>query len=71
MGDRVCIMNEGRVVQIGAPLEVYRNPADMFVARFLGSPPMNLLKGRLEARGGQTFVIVGRDAVVLPLGLKA
>src|ERR1700720_2626024 len=54
MGDRVCIMNEGRVVQIGAPLEVYRNPADMFVARFLGSPPMNLLKGRLEARGGQT-----------------
>jgi multiple sugar transport system ATP-binding protein len=71
MGDRVCIMNEGRVVQIGAPLEVYRNPADMFVARFLGSPPMNLLKGRLEARGGQTFAIVGREAVVLPLGLEA
>ncbi len=45
MGDRVCIMNEGKVVQIGAPLDVYRNPADTFVARFLGSPPMNLLKG--------------------------
>jgi multiple sugar transport system ATP-binding protein len=56
MGDRVCIMNEGRVVQIGRPLEVYRNPCDMFVARFLGSPPMNLLKGKLEAEDGKCFV---------------
>ena len=46
MGDRICIMNEGKVVQIGRPLEVYRNPADTFVARFLGNPPMNLLRGR-------------------------
>jgi multiple sugar transport system ATP-binding protein len=44
MGSRVCVMNAGRVVQIGAPLEVYWNPADTFVARFLGSPPMNLLE---------------------------
>ena len=43
MGDRICIMNGGKVVQIGAPLEVYRDPADMFVASFLGSPPTNLL----------------------------
>ena len=71
MGDRVCIMNEGRVVQIGEPLEVYRRPADMFVARFLGSPPMNLLKGRLEASGGRMFAIVGRDDVRLPLGSEA
>ena len=48
MGDRICIMNEGKVVQIGRPLEVYRNPADTFVARFLGNPPMNLLPGRIE-----------------------
>ena len=50
MGDRICIMNKGEVVQIGKPLEVYRNPADTFVARFLGNPPMNLLAGRLERR---------------------
>jgi ABC-type sugar transport system ATPase subunit len=68
MGDRVCIMNEGRVVQIGAPLDVYRNPADTFVARFLGSPPMNLLQGRLEARDGRMFALVGRNGVALPLG---
>ncbi len=71
MGDRVCIMNEGRVVQIGEPLEVYRRPADMFVARFLGSPPMNLLKGRLEVKSGRMFAIVGREDVRLPLGSEA
>jgi len=43
MGQRICIMREGRVVQVGEPLEVYRNPANMFVAGFLASPPMNLL----------------------------
>jgi multiple sugar transport system ATP-binding protein len=43
MGDRICIMNGGRVVQIGAPLDVYREPVDTFVAAFLGSPPTNLL----------------------------
>jgi multiple sugar transport system ATP-binding protein len=48
MGDRICIMNTGEVVQIGKPLEVYRNPADAFVARFLGNPPMNLLRAQLE-----------------------
>jgi len=49
MGERICIMRGGRVVQVGKPLEVYRNPADTFVAGFLASPPMNLLPGRLEA----------------------
>ena len=42
MGSRICVMKAGRVVQIGSPLEVYWNPADTFVARFLGAPPMNL-----------------------------
>jgi multiple sugar transport system ATP-binding protein len=43
MGDRVVVMNRGRVRQIGTPAEVYDDPADTFVATFLGSPPMNLL----------------------------
>ena len=71
MGDRVCIMNEGRVVQIGAPLDVYRNPADTFVARFLGSPPMNLLEARLEAREGRMFALVGREGLALQLGAES
>ena len=50
MGDRICIMTGGRVAQIGAPLEVYRNPADTFVASFLGSPPTNLIPARFNAQ---------------------
>jgi multiple sugar transport system ATP-binding protein len=49
MGERICIMKDGRVVQIGPPLEVYGSPADTFVAGFLASPPMNLLPARIEA----------------------
>jgi len=42
MGDRVMVLNKGLVRQLGTPTEVYDNPADTFVATFLGSPPMNL-----------------------------
>jgi len=45
MGDRVVVMNHGRVRQIGTPAQVYDEPADTFVATFLGSPPMNLVTG--------------------------
>ncbi len=52
MGTRICVMNGGRVAQVGAPLDVYWNPADTFVARFLGSPPMNLVTTRLTSGSG-------------------
>ena len=48
MGTRICVMNAGRVAQVGAPLDVYWHPADTFVARFLGSPPMNLIPVTVE-----------------------
>src|SRR6186713_594986 len=54
MGGRICIMDKGKVVQIGAPLEVYRRPANLFVAGFLGNPPMNLL---------ETTIVDGRLAL--------
>src|SRR6202008_1163474 len=44
MGSRICIMNGGKGVRGGEPLEVYRYPANTFVASFLGNPPMNLLR---------------------------
>jgi multiple sugar transport system ATP-binding protein len=53
MGHRICIMNRGEVIQVGRPLEVYGNPASTFVARFLGSPPMNLISAQVEAVAGQ------------------
>lgn len=47
MGQRICVMNKGKVAQVGRPLDVYRAPADAFVARFLGNPPMNILRARI------------------------
>jgi multiple sugar transport system ATP-binding protein len=45
MGDRIAVMNDGRIRQLGTPEQIYSNPADTFVATFIGSPPMNLLEG--------------------------
>ena len=51
LGDRIAVMSEGRLQQLGPPQEVYDSPSNVFVAGFIGSPPMNLLRGR--ARGGR------------------
>ena len=48
LADRIGIMNEGRIVQVGTPTQVYRKPETTFVAGFIGSPPMNLIPGRVE-----------------------
>jgi multiple sugar transport system ATP-binding protein len=66
MGHCICIMNQGKVVQMGRPLEVYRKPADTFVAKFLGNPPMNLLQGRLEAQDDRVVARFAGNAVALP-----
>ncbi len=51
LADMLVVMSAGRLEQVGAPLELYERPASVFVAGFLGSPPMNFLKGRVEAQG--------------------
>ena len=51
LADMLVVMNGGRMEQCGAPLEVYERPASLFVASFIGSPPMNFLKGTVEAKG--------------------
>jgi multiple sugar transport system ATP-binding protein len=48
LGDRVVVMREGSLCQVGTPREIYSRPADTFVARFIGSPEMNLLSGRVH-----------------------
>ena len=65
MSDRIVILNQGRIEQIGAPLDVYDCPANLFVARFIGSPTMNLLRGRVS-RGTQASALVVED-LSLPL----
>ena len=61
MGSRIVVMNDGRIQQIDAPRELYRHPANAFVAQFIGTPPMNLLKCGLE-RSDEVFTLVGEGA---------
>ncbi len=56
LGQRIVVLNQGRVQQIGTPLDVYHRPANRFVAGFIGNPPMNFIDGRLERLNGLRFV---------------
>jgi len=53
MGDRICVMKDGEIQQVATPLELYDRPVNMFVAGFIGSPPMNFFKGAIRRVGGQ------------------
>ena len=65
MADRIVVMHDGIVEQIGSPLELYDRPANIFVAGFIGSPAMNLIKGTIQVNGRASFVTDG--GAVLPL----
>jgi multiple sugar transport system ATP-binding protein len=63
MGDRIAVMNDGRLQQVDAPETLYDNPANIFVAGFIGSPRMNFVPGRLTSReGGTTVEFLGVQA---------
>jgi multiple sugar transport system ATP-binding protein len=59
MGDRVAVLDAGRLQQVGTPHEIYDQPANLFVAGFIGSPPMNLLHGKVLAGDGGPVVALG------------
>ena len=63
MADRIAVMDHGVLQQVGTPLQIYNNPANLFVARFIGSPGMNLLRGRVVDSAAGVAVDLG------PLGL--
>src|ERR1700726_491288 len=69
MGDRICVMRDGIIMQVADPLELYREPKNLFVAGFIGSPPMNLFQGKVQKReDGLYFVEDGeKDNLVVPL----
>jgi multiple sugar transport system ATP-binding protein len=84
MGDRIAVMNKGELQQVGSPLEVYEQPATLFVASFIGTPPMNFIPAVL-ADGGAAVATsgfrlpvpeafraaaAGRDAMEVVLGLR-
>ena len=58
MGDRIAVMNDGKVEQIGTPLEIYNNPQTKFVAGFVGSPPMNFIEGKIFEENHKSYFII-------------
>lgn len=71
LGDRVCVMHNGVVQQVGAPMEVYDQPVNRFTAGFIGTPPMNFFAGRVEFRNDTACFTFGSTTTKLPLRLKA
>ena len=71
LGDRLAVMLDGAIQQTAEPAEVYDRPVNRFVAGFIGTPPMNFFRGRLEfGKDSLNFVIDGEE-VVMPLNLRA
>ncbi|MBA3400420.1 MAG: TOBE domain-containing protein, partial [Actinobacteria bacterium] len=66
MGDRIAVMNKGRIVQLGNPLEVYDNPADTFVGGFIGTPPMNFLEAKVSGPGAASIIEVSGGSFEFP-----
>jgi multiple sugar transport system ATP-binding protein len=65
MADRIVVLQDGRVEQIGSPLDLYDRPANLFVAGFIGSPAMNFVRGRLRRNGKEAWIEAG-DGTRLP-----
>ena len=74
LADRIVVLNQGRVEQSGTPLELYKKPANLFVAAFIGSPAMNMLDGTVEGQNGApaarledgTAILIAPDRRVRP-----
>jgi multiple sugar transport system ATP-binding protein len=65
MGDRLIVMKDGVVQQVGAPLDIYHNPANQFVAGFIGSPPMNFINAEIVELDGCYYL--GSDGLAIRL----
>jgi multiple sugar transport system ATP-binding protein len=71
MGDLIAVMKDGVVQQLGTPQEIYDNPANQFVAGFIGSPSMNFIPCQLQSQGGQVSVVLTNDGKQHSLNLIA
>ena len=65
MGDRICVMKDGIIHQVDSPINLYDRPANLFVAGFIGTPPMNFFSGEVQGREGRLYF--KEDAFELPL----
>ncbi|SHE39154.1 carbohydrate ABC transporter ATP-binding protein, CUT1 family [Seinonella peptonophila] len=68
MGDRIVVMKDGVVQQVGTPVEIYHNPTNRFVASFIGSPAINFIAGQLVTQGKQLYFNAGYISFPIPTG---
>ncbi|WP_320047775.1 sn-glycerol-3-phosphate ABC transporter ATP-binding protein UgpC [uncultured Ilyobacter sp.] len=61
MGDRICVLNYGKIMQVDTPINLYSKPANKFVAGFIGSPAMNIKEATLEEENGDVMIKISRD----------
>ena len=66
LGDRIVVLANGRIQQVGRPIELYRRPVNRFVAGFIGSPPMNFVAGHAQAEDGRLAFVADGVRVALP-----
>ncbi|MEW8026378.1 MAG: ABC transporter ATP-binding protein [Candidatus Thiodiazotropha sp.] len=66
LGQRIAVLKEGRLQQVAQPSEIYQHPANTFVASFIGSPGMNLIRGTLRHNQGNTLLQLGPMRLILP-----
>jgi multiple sugar transport system ATP-binding protein len=71
MGDRIAVMRKGVLQQLGTPDELYTSPANLFVAEFIGSPPMNVVSATVTRTDLGSELVVGSQRLTLPAGLLA
>jgi multiple sugar transport system ATP-binding protein len=71
MGDRVAILRDGVLEQLGTPLELYERPVNRFVAAFIGSPAMNLVPARVQDAGAAWYACFGGSRLLIPPRLRA
>lgn len=71
LADRIVILKDGYVEQVGTPTEVFKRPANKFVAQFIGNPSMNMLDAKLTKQGDEWFILLGDTQIPLPERFKA
>ncbi len=70
MGDRICVMKDGYIMQVAEPLNLYNHPANLFVAGFIGSPAMNFFRGRIKREGGNRLQFFENNSKTEPLKIE-
>ncbi|HVX16826.1 MAG TPA: ATP-binding cassette domain-containing protein [Acidimicrobiales bacterium] len=70
MATRIAVMSDGHLQQVGTPKDIYDRPANLFVARFIGAPPMNTFDATVVVADGRPVLAVGADRLAVPVGAR-